>query len=753
MEGTRKMKLQLSVCLAFCLSVNAGVASATVFINEVAINPPGSLDDTREFIELMGTPGMKLDGYALAVVAGGTNKYYPLGSIGAGTRPEFPEIDEFFSLDGLSLGPNGILVIGIGIQSYYPTLLADSNFQRWNTIWNGGLDTPGKLQNDGSMTILLIRNRPGITQADPGNPGGLRWGKDIAPDGELFTPVDYNVCVGGSNPGAPCRTGGECLGGGTCQPGQADQYGDGNLDKGQPSNIDGGNTLDLKGASTLEDVSDDLEIVDEVGYEHERGWEYDLDDRHVDTGSTHPGLPRRHVHCLGDPQGINPDCLSRVDYRTKGGGWAPATGAVGEMANGNNWQDTATEQWVRGESIVGTGGEGAAPQIFYDNSPNTDPNAIQPYDTQVPPWLNDGSAPDYNFSAANTYQIMAGRVNPLAVAFIPGDADRDGDCDADDIAKIAAVFGDDDWIFSNSFGEAPEGDEGDPATQTRPWDVDATGDNGIEPSDLQWALNFQGSTDGRIVGRRYDSTTPSATGVKLNSNASVGCTVYTAAVNVCGGSLTSAAVGDIIELTVSAAVTAGANTNVGEQNGIMQYVQDVTINNGGVLQLLEAAPLGQFQATRAGVIQWQGAAGDLGAARINGYTTSFTQGLTGASPLYRVTFQAVGLGSATIAVGAATEAKFAASTPGGLKIGHTDANGDPASTGYPSAIAVNITSATNNKGDLNNDSLVNLSDVPLFVNVLLGSELDPTRRDRSDMNCDGAADGQDVRFFVEKVLP
>jgi len=110
---------------------------ATVFINEVFINPPGSsADDTREFIELLGTPGRSLDGYAIALVNGALTKYYPLGSIPP--RPVAQEIDEFFSLDGLRLGPNGLLVIGIGTSSMYPTLLADTNFRQWTTLWNGG---------------------------------------------------------------------------------------------------------------------------------------------------------------------------------------------------------------------------------------------------------------------------------------------------------------------------------------------------------------------------------------------------------------------------------------------------------------------------------------------------------------------------------------------------------------------------------------------------------------------------------------
>ena len=144
-------KLLATVLAAAAVST----ASATVFINEVFINPPGSLDDTREFIEFAGTPGMKLDGYAIAFVNGVQTKYYPLGSIPP--RPIAQEIDEFFSLDGLALGANGLLVIAIESESRYPQLLADTSFQRWNTIWNGGLDTTGTkgtvtLNTDGSFS-------------------------------------------------------------------------------------------------------------------------------------------------------------------------------------------------------------------------------------------------------------------------------------------------------------------------------------------------------------------------------------------------------------------------------------------------------------------------------------------------------------------------------------------------------------------------------------------------------------------------
>ena len=674
---------------ALLLSATALSAPAAVIMNEIFMNPPGSYDDTREYIELLGTPGMKLDGYGIALIYGAETKYYPLGSIPP--RPVAQEIDEFFSLDGLQLGANGLLVIGIGAQARYPTLLSDTTFRQWTNIWNGGYDTPGKLENDGSKTVMLVRNRPGRTQADPTNPGGLRWGKDVLVDDELVTPAEDP-----QQPGVP-----------------VDQYGNGAIDKGLPNNF-GGDTLDLRGALTLDDVSDDLEIVDEIGYEHERGWEYDVDSRGVDEGSTHGGLPSRNVHSLDDPQGFNPDVLTRVDYRTKGTGWTPAPGATGEMPNGNNWQDAATEQWIRGETIVGTGGAGLSPWFYFDVASNDNPDAIQPYVTNVPLWLDDGVGADFNFSAAETYQIMAGRVNPLAVPYIPGDTDRDGDCDQDDIDKLAAVFGDDDWIFSNSFAEAPEGKDGDPAAQTRPWDVDATGDNGIEASDLQWTLNFQGNTNGRIVGVRYDDVTPATTGVVLNPNTGVSVTLYSDFYVPNGHSINNLATGDAVEMTILAVVSGGANNTPGAENGVMQYVHDVVINTPGVLRVVGVEAMEAFNTTRADAQNFVGNDGDLGIQTVNGFTTDFTAGLHGLVPMYRVTLRAIGQGVALVQSVPATASKFQASAPHGVKVGHTAQNGDPASVSGPAAIVFNVTH-TGIPGDVDGDGDVDLSDLAALL--------------------------------------
>lgn len=744
-----------------CL-IGASQVQATVFLSEVFMNPPGGSEGAKEFIELMGTPGMKLDGYAIAMLNGGQRTLHP--------ESPFPpncfdnpailvcrqEIDEFFALDGLSLGANGVLVLIRGTVANYPVLLTDTAVRvDWDNastpVWNGFLDTPGGLQNDGSNTIMLVRNRPGSTPANTPVPPALdlRWGKSIFHDEELIYP-DPPI----PDPANP-------------PDGILIQYGNGNIDNGG-DNGQGGNTLDLRGQMTV-DISDDLEIVDEISYEQDSGWEYDADDRHVNVGRTTGGLRDGRVHGLGDPYGFNPDCLTRVDYRTKGPGWAPPPfgAGTGELAGGNNWQDTATEQWIRGEvlqCISGCPGAGGAPQFFYDNSavaaPDpSDPDAIydpsnpgasynQLYRTNVPLWLNDGVGADFNFGAASTYQVMAGRVNPLAVPFIPGDADRDGDCDADDIAKIAVVFGDDDWVFSNSHSGAPESNNGDPATQTRPWDVNNTGDNGIEASDLQWALNFQGNTNGRIIGVRYDSTTPSAVGVALNPPAGVSCTVFTT-VSVSSGHPLNALSGcDTVTITVRGAVSAGA----GVDNGIMQYVHDLQLSTAGVMRVVSVEALGAFTTTNLSLTDPQGVDGDAGVHNVNGYSTSFTQGLAGAADMYRVTLLPVAPGSTNLTISAATMAKFAASTPSGLKIGHTAGNGNPASAAYPAAISFTVVGG-GNAGDVNNDSTVNVSDIQPFVNVLIGVDTDAGRVARSDVNCDGVANGRDVAAMVDILVP
>lgn len=637
-------------------------AYSQVYLSKVFINPPGSYDTTHEFIELAGAPGMKLDGYAVAVIYGLQEKLYNPAIIPP-MPANVPEIDEFMSLDGLALGKNGLLVLGIGPAGNFP-LAADTTFADWNTLWNGPLDVPGKLQNDGSITAMIVRNRPGQTQANPfGTP---LWVKDRDHD------IDITLGVIDPVDGLP-KT----------------QLGDGKFDLGG-TNLIGAPQYDMLGVTTPT-LNDDLEVVDEVSYEHDRGWEYDLDTRKSDLGSTKSGMEERHVHNLDDPQAINPDFLMRVDSRRNGPGWAPLAGATGALANGNNWQDTATEQWVRGETVQFGSGIGTFPYFYFDATANVDPNAPQPYNTHVPRWLADGQGVDWNFGT-NAVQIIAGQVSPYVIPLIPGDNDRDGDCDANDIARLTNRMLDDSWLFINSYATAPEGTGGDPATQVRPFDLDASGDNGIDPNDLQWALNFQGDTTGRIRGVTYDTAGPSTSGVVLADPSSVLVTLDTAVSIPCGAAQNGLRIHDVIDITVRGVISTGANLTPDSQNGISQFAFDFFISNPGVLAVENVEAIAPFTLTRASLLD-ELQNGELGVSRIVGHTTAFDQGLSGPTPLVKIRLRAIGSGSnVALSLSRSFDPKLSLTEFQGLKIAHSDLNGEPGGVLFPNSQIVGVTS-------------------------------------------------------------
>lgn len=56
------------------------------------------------------------------------------------------------------------------------------------------------------------------------------------------------------------------------------------------------------------------------------------------------------------------------------------------------------------------------------------------------------------------------------------------------------------------------------------------------------------------------------------------------------------------------------------------------------------------------------------------------------------------------------------------------------------------------EGDVNDDGEIDLGDMSLFVDVLLGLDLDPQRILSSDLNCDGEANGLDIQPLVDLLL-
>ncbi|MDX9910832.1 MAG: GC-type dockerin domain-anchored protein [Phycisphaerales bacterium] len=165
----------------------AAAGQAQVVINEVFPNPPGSSDPRREFIELYGAPGLKLDGYALAYVIGGQD----IDSDNVLDVP--PEIDESWDLSGLTIGSNGFLVLYNDTDaainpSQIPGLVsAGTTLVPFTAAFIASVDTPGNLENDGSGTFVLLRRRP----TDAGFPFGQYWRKDVNQDENEDSRLDF----------------------------------------------------------------------------------------------------------------------------------------------------------------------------------------------------------------------------------------------------------------------------------------------------------------------------------------------------------------------------------------------------------------------------------------------------------------------------------------------------------------------------------------------------------------------------------
>jgi len=193
---------------AAALAAFSGAACAQVVISEVYENPSGGDDEFWEFIELYGHPGTDLTGYAVALIKGG------LDPDGDGVPNEVPEIDEAFTLDGLSIGTNGFLVLYQNIDAFSEVGLfvegpfgpVGANASGWDETMHHipTSDTAGKLGNDGSSTYVLVRARPYyVNDAKSGSlyDGsatyflGSRYAvrKEPNPDADFNSRLDYEV--------------------------------------------------------------------------------------------------------------------------------------------------------------------------------------------------------------------------------------------------------------------------------------------------------------------------------------------------------------------------------------------------------------------------------------------------------------------------------------------------------------------------------------------------------------------------------
>lgn len=228
---------------------------AQVVINEVLENPEGGSDAVWEYIELYGRPGMDLTGYAIGAINGGRDVNN--NGIFDSSEPP-PEIDEAWSLDGLSLGSDGFLVLYNDTSSGFSELIAQ-NLIHPNATKAGfaathipSTDTPGNLENDGSSTFVLVRKRFGhsIVDGESVYGAGYAFRKDVR--------LDVN--------------------------------GDGDVDFG--TEVNAINTSDV--AMRV----DPYQMVDDISWAHDGGKEY-----------------RRNGQAeISDTPGFNPDMVSRLRY-------------------------------------------------------------------------------------------------------------------------------------------------------------------------------------------------------------------------------------------------------------------------------------------------------------------------------------------------------------------------------------------------------------------------------------------------------
>jgi len=418
--------------LALLTSLGA-TAQAQIVINEVYPNPPGSgtIDDRWEYLELYGPPGMNLTGYLLASVFGGgdpdsDNIPGPLPA-GWDGGDEVAEIDEGWSLDGLSIGSNGLLVIynNNGAAAGRPSLAAPffapgTNSATYDASHCPTSDAAGRVKNDGSATFVLLRRRPfhaispaGVSLYDgvPANtivsgpltyPPAIRyaWRKDINPDVDYNGRVDFNgigtlVLSGGP---APVEIG---------------------------VNSERAATPPVGSPWTLEPY----QMVDDVAWSNGGGKEY----------------VRSSQQELSDTSGFNPDAASRIAYFDAN----PGAGHIylnGEMKPSR----MADEELIYGD-VLDTGPQGL-PLVSYNPAAiggPTDPagpryNAQGQLDAAGPYLLDNINLTGFSLTPGAFNDVDSsgsGGVSITQFRFLAGDFDFSGSVTCEDRSLLAASIG------------------------------------------------------------------------------------------------------------------------------------------------------------------------------------------------------------------------------------------------------------------------------------------------------------------------
>jgi len=413
-----------SLCAGICVA--ATLANAQVVINEVYSNPPGSgsVDDRWEYVEIYGPAGLNLTGWAISVNSGGQDpdgNNIP-GPLATGTSgEELSEIDEAWSLDGLTIGANGLLCLynsaGSSLQ------LAQFNAQTTRRTFAAShiptTDTAGRIINDGSVTYSLVRRRPFHAL----NTAGVSLY-----DGQLAT----SLPVGVNFPSTVRYSFRKDAGIDVNFDGRFDLNGIGFfVDSGIPFPAE--TPLNSEAGIAPDPIAtvEPLQVVDDLAVSHLGGKEY----------------TRSQQQEISETPGFNPDALSRIFYF----GSNPARGSIfsaGVMIPTR----TADEEFIYGDIGSVANNDYSDPSISpVPPAPPKGPtdqngptyNAAGVLDPQGTFLLNDINVTAFNVTPGNFNDVNSsgqGGINITQFRFVPGDFNFDGvvNCDEKALIEIAS---------------------------------------------------------------------------------------------------------------------------------------------------------------------------------------------------------------------------------------------------------------------------------------------------------------------------
>ncbi|MCE9589979.1 MAG: PEP-CTERM sorting domain-containing protein [Planctomycetes bacterium] len=181
----------ISAALAAGL-VGASSANAAILLNEVFINPQGSPDNDREYIELRSTDPTT-DNAWLA-----THNLYLINIEGdATTTPGRGGIDWVKNLNGLTFGTNGLMILGqtfaSSVPAWSPAVPAATTRYNWGpagavVIENGGVNLLLSTVFTGSIT--------NDTDASGANDDDIDTNNDNVIDNPLWTTADVIDSIG-----------------------------------------------------------------------------------------------------------------------------------------------------------------------------------------------------------------------------------------------------------------------------------------------------------------------------------------------------------------------------------------------------------------------------------------------------------------------------------------------------------------------------------------------------------------------------